>query len=173
MVDGTDYDQYDLERLDTLASLAGRLHIVWPAGRNWRRLATGTGYDILELQRSGQSPPYPGHAAFLQPLSAVPALPTEWRAILRNAKGIYSLTCQRDRTHYVGKADGADGFLGRWLSHAAVGGDAIGFRERTPSDYLVGILEVAGSFATSRELDEMEGRWKQKLQSRSIGINRN
>lgn len=173
MVDGTDYDRYLLAPLATLEDLAGRLHIHWPVGRNWRRLATGTGYDVIEIRPPGQSPPYPGHAAFLQPLSAVPALPAEWQAILRTARGIYSLTCPRDRAHYVGKADGADGFLGRWLNHAAAGGDAIGFRGRSPSDYLVGILEVAGSFATARDLDEMESRWKQKLQSRSIGINRN
>ncbi|WP_375393918.1 GIY-YIG nuclease family protein [uncultured Sphingomonas sp.] len=173
VIDGAPYDVYTLDRLPALDDLRGRLHIDWPIGRNWRRLATKSGYDVREIRTSGQEPPYPGHSAFLEPLSAIEALPPSWKAILRCAYGIYSLTCPRDRVHYVGMAEGADGFFGRWMAHAAAGGDAIGFRDRPASDYLVGILEVAGSFSTTRDIAAMEERWKLKLQSRSFGINRN
>ena len=167
------YDDYRLELLGALGDLSGRLHIDWPQGRNWKRLGEAFGYKVREIRLQEADPPYPGHSAFFEKLSLVEVLPETWRSILQNAKGVYVLTCPRDKAHYVGKADGEGGFYARWLSHAYHGGDAIGFRQREPSEYRVGILEVAGSFASSRDIDQMEGRWKQKLQSRAIGINKN
>lgn len=49
----------------------------------------------------------------------------------------------------------------------------MGLKSRDPSDYQVSILEVAGSAATVEEIREMEKLWKQKLQSREMGLNRN
>jgi hypothetical protein len=45
-------------------------------------------------------------------------------------------------------------------------------RVRDPSDYQVSILETVGS-ANVSELDALEARWKQKLQSREMGLNAN
>jgi hypothetical protein len=164
-------DKYELILLDHLSDLAGRLYIEWPKGRNWKRRGNGSGFIVKEIRQADAEPPYPGHSAFLEPLSSMPALPPTWQAILKEAKGIYVITCPRDKSHYVGKADGENGFYGRWLNHAILGGDAKGFRRREASDYSVGILEVAGSFATARDIGNMEQRWMQKLQSRAIGIN--
>ncbi|WP_280514504.1 hypothetical protein [Chthonobacter albigriseus] len=41
------------------------------------------------------------------------------------------------------------------------------------SDYQVSILEAAGSVATVDDILAMEVRWKLKLQSREMGLNRN
>jgi len=46
-------------------------------------------------------------------------------------------------------------------------------RSRDPSDYQVSILEVAGTSTSEEELMTMEARWKMKLQSREMGLNRN
>jgi hypothetical protein len=46
-------------------------------------------------------------------------------------------------------------------------------KSRDPSDYQVSVLEVAGSAATVDEIIAREGLWKQKLQSREMGLNRN
>jgi hypothetical protein len=165
------YDDYELILLTQLSDLAGRLFIDWPKGRNWKRRGNGVGFGVKEIRQADAEPPYPGHSAFLEPLSSISALPPTWQAILREAKGVYVITCPRDKSHYVGKADGENGFFGRWLSHASLGGDAIGFRRREASEYTVSILEVAGSFATARDIGNMEQRWMQKLQSRAIGIN--
>jgi hypothetical protein len=165
------YDTYELTLLTQLSDLAGRLFIDWPKGRNWKRRGNGVGFGVKEIRQADAEPPYPGHSAFLEPLSSISALPPTWQAILREAKGVYVITCPRDKSHYVGKADGENGFFGRWLSHASVGGDAIGFRRREASDYTVSILEAAGSFSTARDIGNMEQRWMQKLQSRAVGIN--
>jgi hypothetical protein len=52
-------------------------------------------------------------------------------------------------------------------------GDAMAFLSRDPADYRVSILEVAGSLITDDEIHAMEQRWKEKLQSREMGLNRN
>jgi hypothetical protein len=52
------------------------------------------------------------------------------------------------------------------------GGD-IALKSREISDYQVSILEVAGTALTTEEIIKMETRWKLKLQSREMGLNRN
>jgi hypothetical protein len=106
-------------------------------------------------------------------LSEVEALPVAWREVLSNARGVYLLSCPRAREQYVGAAFAESGFFARWQQHAARHGDAAGFRVREPQDYRVSILEVAGSLAADAEIHEMEQRWKAKLQSREMGLNRN
>jgi hypothetical protein len=124
------------------------------------------------LRASGAEPSYPGHSKFLAQLSEIETLPSSWGQILTNAKGIYLLTCPQTKEQYVGGAFSDGGFLARWLMHASRQGDAAAFRARAPSDYRVSILEVAGSLATDADIVEMEQRWKDKLQSREMGLNR-
>ena len=96
------------------------------------------------------------------------------RAALGAARGVYLLACPRTREHYVGSADGADGFFGRWMDYVTTGhGGNAGMRIRDPSDYLVSVLEVAGSTAGRSDILAMEEAWKRKLMSRSIGLNKN
>ncbi len=98
----------------------------------------------------------------------------EWIAILKNAKGVYLLTCPRTKEQYVGSAYGEDGFWGRWQEYVKNGhGGNIGLKSRDPSDYQVSILEVNGSSLGMEEIIGREGLWKQKLQSREMGLNRN
>jgi hypothetical protein len=84
------------------------------------------------------------------------------------------LACPTTKEHYVGKADGAEGFWGRWLGYAANGhGGNVRLKSRDRSDYQVTILEVAGSSATEADLLAMESLWKMKLLSREMGLNAN
>ncbi|WP_064712724.1 hypothetical protein [Rhizobium bangladeshense] len=69
---------------------------------------------------------------------------------------------------------GADGFLGRWREYFATGhGGNVGLKSRDPSDYRVSILETVGTGATIIDLLALEMRWKAKLLSREMGLNRN
>ena len=49
----------------------------------------------------------------------------------------------------------------------------VALKSRDPSDYQVAILEVAGTASTDNDVLIMEQRWKTKLQSREMGLNRN
>jgi hypothetical protein len=52
-------------------------------------------------------------------------------------------------------------------------GGNIALKSREYSDYQVSILEVAGSASNIDDILRMESRWKDKLQSREMGLNRN
>ena len=167
-------DRFSTVRVDSFENYAGKLLVEWGSGtRSWGQYASRREKPIVELRRGEAEPPYPGHPAFLCQLSQVEALPVGWRAVLSNARGIYLLTCPQTKEQYVGAAFTQGGFLSRWTQHASLSGDAIAFRSRNPEDYRVSILEVAGSMATDDDIVRMEMRWKEKLQSREMGLNRN
>ncbi len=168
-------DEYLLKPAEVLQDCAGRLLIDWGAGtRAWIQRASKQNKPILELRRDARDPNFPGYTEFLCPLSRLEALPAGWRDALSASRGVYLLTCPRTKEQYVGQAGGEHGFWGRWLSYVSNhhGGNE-GMKSREASDYQVSILEVAGSAAGKHDLDRMETRWKLKLQSREMGLNRN
>lgn len=167
-------DRYSTVEDPVFSQYAGKLVVDWGPGlRSWGQNAHRMIKPILEVRRLVTEPPYPGHSGFMTQLSQVEALPTSWSAVLAEARGVYLLTCPRTKEQYVGGAFAAGGFFARWKQHAAMSGDAIAFRCRDPEDYRVSILEVAGSLSTDDDILRMEQRWKEKLQSREMGLNRN
>ena len=168
-------DVYSLTLDDRLNDLEGRLVIAWgDAERSWIQRADNQDKVILAIRETFREPDFPGFARFISPLSKIEGLPVAWISALTSSRGVYLLTCPKTHEQYVGSATGADGFRGRWLSYARDGhGGNVGLKSRDPSDYQVSILEVAGSTVTLEEIIAMEDLWKQKLQSREMGLNRN
>ncbi len=170
------YDNiFDLAAAPQLRDLVGLLYVAWGLGlRSWVQLAERRDKPIVELRRELKEPDFPGFAAFMAQLSEIESLPASWATALAASRGIYLLTCPRTNEQYVGAAHGGEGFLGRWLGYARSGhGGNMGLKSRDPSDYRVSILEVAGSAASTEDILAMEARWKEKLQSREMGLNRN
>jgi GIY-YIG catalytic domain len=128
---------------------------------------------VIELLRDPEDEPFPGYLTFRRRLSELVDLPLSWKTQLRAAKGVYVLTSATTREHYVGSATGEGGFFERWTQHAKMGGDAVGFRALTLSEYQVSILQVASGFETDEDILHVESTWMEKLQSRSMGINGN
>jgi hypothetical protein len=173
-VPGGSYDRYRATSLLEFERFEGRLFVDWgPGTRRWSQHADRNPKPVIEIRQHDREPPYPGHSGLVRQLSEIEGLPLSWRAILANARGVYLLTCPRTREQYVGGAYSGGGFLARWEQHARMEGDARAFRSRDPEDYRVSILEVAGSLTTDDDVHAMEQRWKEKLQSREMGLNRN
>jgi hypothetical protein len=106
-------------------------------------------------------------------LSKVAAFPNSWIEVLKNAMGVYLLTCPRTKEQYVGSASGSEGFWHRWMEYAITGhGANVALKSREPSDYQVSILEVAGT-NQMEDILALEARWKRKLQSGEMGLTRN
>ncbi|MCS6920419.1 MAG: GIY-YIG nuclease family protein [Elioraea sp.] len=169
------YDRYDCRLARPLSAYIGRLFIRWGDGmRSWVQRADNQDKEIVALAREFQEPDFPGFSRFIRPLSEIETMPPSWKAVLTASRGVYLLACPRTREHYVGSAYGADGFLGRWRAYVANShGGNVGLRIRDPSDYVVSVLEVAGSATTAEEIIALEGLWKMKLLSRDMGLNRN
>jgi hypothetical protein len=168
-------DVYVLTLQDTLSDLKGKLFIDWgPGTLAWVQYAQRNNKPITELRTAFQEPTFPGFLNFIQPLSRLANMPVSWITALQSSRGVYLLTCPKTKEQYVGSATGETGFWGRWQDYIQTGhGHNVGLKSRTPSDYQVSILEVAGTSATAAEIHVMEGRWQSKLQSQEMGLNRN
>ncbi len=168
-------DIYDLSRNAALDEFAGKLFIEWGDGaRAWVQRADRQNKTVTEIRLKFEEDPFPGALNFIEPLSKLESLPFSWVEFLKRSWGIYLLTCPTTREQYVGSVTGKEGFWQRWLGYARTGhGGNVALKSRDPSDYQVCILELAGSAVTDLEILEMETRWKRKLQSRDMGLNRN
>jgi len=168
-------DVYHLMLEQGFSDLDGKLFIEWGQGkRSWIQRADRQDKRITELRTEFKEPDFPGFLNFLEPLSRLDRLPLGWIAALNSCRGIYLLTCPKTKEQYVGSATGEDGFWGRWQDYVQTGhGGNSALKSRDPSDYQVSILEVAGTALAPEEILGMEQRWKAKLQSREMGLNRN
>jgi hypothetical protein len=166
---------YDLTLEEHLRDLIGRLLIDWgPGERSWVQRADQQNKPVTELRTAFKEPEFPGFLNFIKPLSELEALPPSWLTALRASQGVYLLTCPRTKEQYVGSATGEAGFWARWQDYIRTGhGGNVALKSRDPSDYQVSILEVAGTAATVDDILKMESRWKAKLQSSEMGLNRN
>lgn len=177
--DGVDeagsHDEYELSLEPELNDLIGRLFIEWGLGdRAWIQRADHQNKMVIELRTKFKEPDFPGYLYFMNSLSKLSSLPRSWVSTLEASKGIYILTCPKTKEQYVGSATGINGFWGRWQNYINDGhGGNVALKIRDLSDYQVSILEVAGSSCTVDDILEMEIRWKNKLQSREMGLNRN
>lgn len=168
-------DFYELTLENSLSDLIGKLFIDWGQGeRAWIQRAERQNKRITKLLQEFKEPQFPGFLNFIEALSKLDKLPKDWITALRSSRGIYLLTCPKTKEQYVGSASGADGFWGRWQNYVQTGhGGDVALKSRDASDYHVSILEVAGTASTIDDIIKMEVRWKSKLQSREMGLNRN
>jgi hypothetical protein len=168
-------DTYDLLLDERMADLQGKLFIEWGQGtRAWVQRADNQNKPIIELRCEFKEADFPGFLNFREPLSKVEGLPKAWIAILKQTAGVYLLTCPKTKEQYVGSACGEEGFWRRWMEYVMTGhGGNISLKSRERTDYQVSILEVAGSGSNPDDIRKMESRWKEKLQSREMGLNKN
>jgi hypothetical protein len=166
---------YKTLRNPVLSAYEGRLYINWGAGHlAWCQYADRNDKPIIEIKQKFSEPAFPGYLSFIVTVTQVPTLPLTWVEALRSAKGVYVLTCPRTKELYVGSATGVDGFYGRWCEYARDGhGGNIQLKNRDRSEYQVTILEVAGSSLSTQEIWNLESHWKDKLQTRKMGLNSN
>jgi hypothetical protein len=166
---------YELTPEPRLGDLVGRLLIDWGRGaKAWIQRADKMDKPVTELRVGFTEPEFPGFLNFIDSLSRLNKLPKSWVTVLQSSKGIYLLTCPQTREQYVGSATGDGGFWSRWQEYVQSGhGGGVALKSRDPSDYQVTILEVAGTASTRDDILRMEARWKAKLRSREMGLNRN
>ncbi len=169
---------YDLALDERLNELAGLLTIEWGAGfRAWIQNADSMESGpkkVLEIRQTIQEETFPGYREFQYGnISEIQSIWPSWQEALRRSKGIYLLKCKETGRQYVGKADGDEGFWGRFANYAAtVHGGNEGMKRHSTTGYAVTILEALAT-PTQGELDRLESLWKDKLGTRKWGLNEN
>lgn len=160
---------YSLSLDNRLVDFSKRLVVAWGEGyRSWVQRADRQDKTVLEIRKDFSEPPFPNYLDFKTHIEEIPALFPAWKEALRRAKGVYLLVDQINGGQYVGSATGEHGFLGRWLAYAKDGhGGNVKLRLRNHRDYVVSILETAGSMMDRDQILSREAFWKEKLGSRA------
>ena len=166
---------YDLVESEILADMSGRISIDWGGGaRAWSQRADRQQKSVIEIRTQFKEPDFPGWRKFSCSVSDLYRISDSWKELLRNTSGIYLLVHQPSGKQYVGSAYGLDGFWGRWQSYASNGhGGNIELKKLRSKDYVVSVLETASSTLSSEEVIRLESDWKNKLGTRTIGLNAN
>jgi hypothetical protein len=173
---------FDLQPSPALAALKNRLVIDWTGPRRWhRRGVLAAEFRVLEIA-DPQVVPFPGFDRVLldyRTLQEVVSDPhySRWHSALSAVKGIYLITDSSNGKHYVGKADGQDGILGRWRAYALNGHGwnkgLIALPKNQHRNFMFSILRVFGPEATQKQVDASEIHFKRALLTRTYGYNAN
>lgn len=101
-----------------------------------------------------------------------------WRTALQNQKGVYLLTDRQSEKMYVGSAYGDHMLLGRWESYVKTGHGgntelkSLGF-EYIKQNFRFSILDIFKATTDDKIIIDREMWWKNTLQTRKYGYNRN
>lgn len=187
---------FDLRPTGFLAPLNDRLVVEWDNPRSWHRGArspSAARMPVLEIADRDKVhfPGFDGVLLTYHQLRDMVEDPryADWRAALSEVQGIYLITDSTNGKQYVGKADGAERILGRWMTYARDGhGGNVALRELayesavgeamvTKTDharhFVFSLLRVFGPSTPSSEVDSAESHYKAALMTRKFGLNRN
>jgi hypothetical protein len=170
---------FNLVISDHLADLRNRLVIGWKSPRTWRLNGpTAAGYPVMEIA-DAQPVPFPGFDRLILDYAQLQAAVREhryasWRTALTSVVGVYLITDTRDGRQYVGKADGAESIRQRWSDYATNGhGGNVELRNLDPATFRFSLLRVFDPTTPTQVIDETESHFKQALDTRKHGLNRN
>lgn len=176
-IDITGHFRYDLTLTNYLSDYVDRVVIDWGAGtRSWVQRATNQPKPVIEIAKQYE-PRFPGFREFARPIHEIPTLPNGWQQVLRSVKGVYLLVDLESGLQYVGSAKGADSLFGRWVQYANDGhGGNLGLKKSASAGrrrYQVSVLEVVDENTPDATIEQIESYWKNKLLSRTFGLNVN
>lgn len=176
-IDTSGHFRYELSLRDGLADYRDKVVIDWGAGtRSWVQRAAKQPKPVIEIAEQYE-PRFPGFREFVRPVNDIPTLPNGWQQVLRSVKGVYLLVDLESGQQYVGSAKGTDSLFGRWIEYATDGhGGNVGLRHAASGGrrhYQVSVLEVVDENTPDTTIEQIESYWKNKLLSRSFGLNVN
>lgn len=104
-----------------------------------------------------------------------------WRAALSNVKGIYLIADKKTGKQYVGSAYGDECIWQRWSAYAKDGHggncELVELLSKNGSDYKYNlkysILEICNMNLGNEYIIKRENYWKEMLQTREFGLNKN
>jgi hypothetical protein len=170
---------FDVVESEHMADLRNRLVIGWRSPRTWRMNATtAASYPVTGIA-DAEPIPFPGFDRLVLSHVQLQAVMREhryasWRTALSSVVGVYLITDTRDGRHYVGKADGEESIRQRWSAYATNGhGGNVELRTLDPSSFRFSLLRVFDPAMPTRDIDTAESHFKDALDSRRHGLNRN
>lgn len=170
---------FDVVESEHMEDLRKRLVIGWRSPRTWRMNATTAGsYPVMGIA-DAEPVPFPGFDRLVLSYVQLQAVMREhryasWRTALSSVFGIYLITDARDGKQYVGKADGEESIRQRWSIYATNGhGGNVELKGLDPSSFRYSLLRVFDPATPTRDINIAESHFKEALDTRRHGLNRN
>ena len=174
---------YETKISDIAAELVGRLIVGYKRGfrNSYPHLATCIdNIEILEIKREIEKNLFPGYDKVNVSWQVLSGLinTDSWKTALENQKGVYLITNSDNGKMYIGSACGKDMLLGRWKNYIKNGhGGNVELKslkfEYIKKYFRYSILETFKSTTDDGIILERESWWKDVLQSRKFGYNKN
>ena len=176
---------FELEHIDVLKELEGRLIIDWGKGtRMWHQKAT-TEKEIVAI-KDKQKVEFKGYENVCINYEELKSIVEDnityedWHTALSLVYGVYLITDLTDGRQYVGSAYGKEGILQRWTVYVnSYHGDNKKLKsllkeypERYKS-FQFSILQICSKSMTDDEIINLENLYKRKLRTREFGLNDN
>lgn len=168
---------FDLVPTEFYSEWKGKLIVRWPPPeRSWWRRAHKNEMPVLAvLEESVLDKSMPSWDEISLTWQQLAVLPTRWKAILSQWRGIYYIFDTVDGKGCVGSACGDGNLLGRWQNYAASGhGGNVLLRKRNPKSFQFTILQRVSPDMEANEVVRLENTWKDRLHTRQpYGLNEN
>lgn len=177
---------YNLKLLvDPINEYKNRVIIDWGKGaRSW--VQTILDKEIIEIRAKGFVRDFTDYYDFVLSFSELKAIINapegnpEWISKLSAVSGVYLIVDNKTGMQYIGSANGAEGFLGRWKSYSNNNHgdnkslkDLVGNNKNYSSNFQISILRVMDKSSTKNQVIAAESFLKQKLGTRVHGLNNN
>lgn len=177
---------FDLEEIDLLSDLEGRLVIDWGKGaRAWYQKALGTSKEVLAIQ-SKQKVSFTGYENLVLTYQDLKEIVednltyADWHTALSSVYAIYLIVDKTDGKQYVGSAYGESGLLQRWSMYVNTKhGNNKEMRElicdypERYENFQFSILQICPKNMMKDEVIHLESLYKKKLLSKEFGLNDN
>lgn len=168
---------FDLKPLVAMGEWSGRLVCSWPGlERAWRRWAGKNVFPVHAIaEESLLVAPMPAWQNLVLDWKQLQALPTSWKAALRQWRGVYYIRDKASGKGYVGSAYGPDNLLGRWLNYASSGhgGNKL-LRGIDAAGFEFSILQLVAPDMPMDDVIVLERSWKLRLHTlEPDGLNQN
>lgn len=155
----------------------GRLVICWPGKElSWWRRAHKNNMDIHAIHEESMfASCMPQWNEISWRWSYLQQIPMQWRLRLSQWRCIYYIFDKGTQKGYVGSASGEENLLQRWERYAVTGhGDNKLLRKCKREDLHFSILEVVAHTMPSKDVKDLEQKWKSRLHTRfPEGLNGN
>jgi hypothetical protein len=179
--------RFTLQKSDLLADLCGRLVIDWGTGtRSWAQNGTTANLKPVLAILERPAMPFPGFERLvlsfgdLSEVIGQPRRYAQWHTAMASVNAIYLIVDTVTGKQYVGSAYGQDGLLGRWSEYVATfhGGNKRLIEEllvdpATVRNFQYSVLRVLPKTATIDDVVTVESLYKDKLLSKTFGLNAN
>ncbi|SDH29610.1 GIY-YIG nuclease family protein [Winogradskyella thalassocola] len=175
---------YEYQALTQYEKYFGRLVLRYKnTSQNMVRLATSVinQCEVLQiLPDTFDNDLFPGYEKVNISWSELSRVVTKetWRTALENQKGVYLITDISNGKMYVGSAYGDNMILGRWKTYKKTGhGENVELKKLSfdyiKSNFKYSILDIFKSTTDDKTIIAREIWWKEVLQTRQFGYNKN